>query len=168
MYRISEWVKEGGHIIRNIVGNRKCIKRRNTEIFGKRRPSVHTNTVRITTQVPTPSPTIPTVPTRDVAFTRHPLPDLEASNMAADLGNLSDEFMADNHRHWDGTLRPLIPFVDVDIRSADGRLANLDEEVIRTDLRFRYILHPDANFRFGFHQGFHWITPSSRPTLANA
>src|SRR6185503_5301790 len=61
------------------------------------------------------------------------------------------------------------PRVDVDVRPADGRLADLDQEIIGADLRDGYFLHPDARLRLRLHQRLHArITPICLPAFSNA
>ncbi len=63
---------------------------------------------------------------------------------------------------------PLVPVVDVDVGAADGRLADLDEDVVGADLGDRHLLHPDAGLAPGLDEGLQAITPISRPTLPKA
>ena len=64
--------------------------------------------------------------------TRSPI--FEAAHLAADLDDLADKFVADDHRHRNGLLRPLVPVPDVDVGAADRRLADPDQHVVGADL----------------------------------
>jgi hypothetical protein len=66
--------------------------------------------------------------------------------------------MADDHRDRDGPLRPLIPGVDVDIRAADPGLVDLDENVIRSDLRDPPFVEPEPRFGDCFDKSFYEST----------
>src|SRR5690606_33113275 len=65
---------------------------------------------------------------------------------------------------------PGVPFVDMQVRAANGGLADLDEHVVGPDVRHRRLDHPDAFLGFFFAQGFpvYFLTPSSRPTFPKA
>jgi hypothetical protein len=94
----------------------------------------------------------------NMALTRNALPNRELRDVRAHLGDLACIFMADDHRDRDGPLRPLIPSVDVDIRTADPGLVDLDENVIRSDLRNPPFVKPEPGFGGCFDKSFHEST----------
>src|SRR5262245_42007999 len=54
--------------------------------------------------------------------------------------------MADHHRHRDGAPSPFVPGIDVDVGSADPRLVDLDQDVVRSDRRHRLFIEPEPRF----------------------
>ena len=56
----------------------------------------------------------------DVAFAADDVAGLKIGDVGADLDDFADEFVADDHRHGDGLLRPLVPLVDVQVGAADA------------------------------------------------
>lgn len=65
--------------------------------------------------------------------------------------------MADGHGDWDGFLCPFVPFVDVDIGSADGGFLDLDKDVHGAEFWFRDVFEPKSFFSFRFYECFHNI-----------
>ena len=68
-----------------------------------------------------------------MAFSRDPIADLEPAHFLAHFDNRADIFVADVHRHWNRLCGPLVPLPDVDVGTADGCLANLDQHIVRPD-----------------------------------
>ena len=56
----------------------------------------------------------------------------------------ADIFVADDYGHRDGLLRPGVPVVDVNVGPANGRLLDVNEDVIVADFRHRDFLEPKA------------------------
>ena len=86
---------------------------------------------------------------------RTPLTDGQILDVSPQFHNLAREFVTCNQPKWHVLLRPVIPVPDMQIGSADARLLDADEDIIRADLRNRPFLHPQAFRSFGFHQTFH-------------
>ena len=93
----------------------------------------------------------------DVAFAADDFAGKEVVHIFAGGDDLADEFMADDHRHGDGLLRPRVPFVDVQVGAADAGLEHFDEHVVEPAFRVGDILQPEAAFGFGFDEGFHGV-----------
>ncbi len=90
----------------------------------------------------------------DVPFPGDPIAGFDTAHLAADLDDLAGVFVSHGHRHRDRLLRPGIPVEDVHVRAADGRTADLDENVVVADRGFRHVLHPDSGLRPSFDQCF--------------
>ncbi len=60
----------------------------------------------------------------------------------ADLGDVTDVFVADRHRHRHVRLRPLVAVVDMQVGAADRDLVDLDQHVLRTGFGFFDLLQP--------------------------
>ena len=85
----------------------------------------------------------------------HTIADLEAAYLDTDIDDFATEFVADGHWHRDRGTSPVIPFVDVDIGTANRRPIDLDQDIVVADRRCGDVFHPDAAFRFCFYQRFH-------------
>src|SRR3546814_6854903 len=90
-----------------------------------------------------------------MALGRNPLADRVAAHAGSDLDDAADEFMADHQPGLDRALAPLVPQVDVQVRTADGGFLELDQDLVRARLRDRDLLHPDALGRFALDQRLH-------------
>ena len=73
------------------------------------------------------------------------------------IGDRADEFMASHHRHRHRLLRPLVPIVDVDVGTADRGFPDLDQHVVRADLRYRNLFHPYARLGLCLDQRLHHV-----------
>ena len=71
--------------------------------------------------------------------------------------NVSRRLMSQHHRGMDPLLRPVIPFQDVHIRSANGGAVHLDEHLIVPHLRDGKIrmIHQSPRARGLLHQTAH-------------
>ena len=90
-----------------------------------------------------------------VAFARHALPNLKASDVGAEFGDLARIFVADRHRRRDRLLRPLVPIEDMDVGAADAGLVHLHQHVVGADLRNRLLREPQARLRLLLDEGAH-------------
>ena len=66
-----------------------------------------------------------------------------------------DEFVADRHGHGNGLLRPVVPFVDVDVGAADAGAQHADQHVVDADLGDVDVFQPQARLAPALHQCFH-------------
>ena len=98
---------------------------------------------------------VATVAARDVALAGDPLADLEPDDVGAELLDLAHELVADHHRDRNRRLRPRVPVVDVQVGSADRRLADPDQHVAVAGLGLGDVLEPQAGFGSRLHQRLH-------------
>jgi hypothetical protein len=102
-----------------------------------------------------PRHAIAAMPAHDVPFPGHDVADLEIMNVAPQRHDLSDELVPRHQRNRDSALRPRIPLVNMEVRSANPSAIDLDQDVVDSDLWFGHILHPETWFRAAFDEGFH-------------
>src|SRR5690606_37148240 len=67
----------------------------------------------------------------------------------------ADELVADHQPGLDRALAPFVPQVDVQVGAADGGFLELDQDLVRTRLRDRDFLHPDALGGFALDERLH-------------
>jgi hypothetical protein len=77
-----------------------------------------------------------------VAFAANDLAGTEVAHVRADLDYTADKLVADDHRHRDGLLRPLVPLVDVHVRAADTGAEHADQNVIDAEGRLVDVFEP--------------------------
>ena len=104
----------------------------------------------------------------DVTLAGDPLADLEPDDVGAELLDLAHELVPDDHRHWDGRLRPRVPVVDVQIGAADRGLANADQHLAIAGRRLGNVLDPQPGLAARLDECFHDTRPIARPTRTNA
>jgi hypothetical protein len=63
--------------------------------------------------------------------------DFEIVNIASNLNDPAHKLVTNRHGDGNSLPGPLVPVVDVNVRAADRRLVNLDEDVIDPHFRDR-------------------------------
>ncbi len=170
---IAKGIQDAGDVVGDRIGQLERIARGDDQVFGEATLPVDAHAHGVAAQVATAGATIATVTAGDVAFARDPIAHREPTHFAAHVDDAAEVLVPNGHGHGNGLLRPGIPVVDVHVGAADGGLGDLDEHVVRTDLRDVDVPHPDAGFRLAFYKcfhglGLHLISSSSRPTLMKA
>ncbi len=139
---VAERVEAGDDIVGDIGGAAPDIRRWYRKVLREGAVTVHADADRMWAVVAASGETIAALAADDVSLARDALADLPAAHMAAELDDLSNIFVADGHGGLDGLLRPLIPIIDVEIRSADRRLLYLYQNVVGTGLGNVNLAHP--------------------------
>ena len=85
------------------------------------------------------------------------LADREARDARAKLGDLADILMADDLWGLDVLLRPLVPFVDMDVGAADRGLVDLDENFSGARHRNRHLPQLQSGAGCWFYNGIHHL-----------
>src|SRR5206468_1858366 len=139
-------------------------------VIGEAAGTLQPDALAVAAQVPFAGAAVAAMAAGDVSLDRDALTFVKADHLAADVGDLADELVADGHRHRDVALRPLVPVVNMDVGAADGRAPHRDEEVVVPDLGPRHFLEPDARLALGLDERAHrhFTTPISRPTFVKA
>jgi len=158
VHRVAERVEDGGQVVRDAVGDREGVERRDHQVLGERAGAVDADADRVAAQVAAAGAAVAAVAAGDVAFAGDALADLEALHFRAHAGDDADVLVADVHRHRDGLLRPLIPVPDMDVGAADRGLGDLDQQVVRADLGHRHVGHLQTRRRLQFGKCFHLST----------
>ena len=63
--------------------------------------------------------------------------------------------MTDDERYGDGLACPVVPFVNVQVRSTNTDPVDLDKDVMRSNFRPGYFLQPKTFPCFLLNEGFH-------------
>ena len=101
----------------------------------------------------------------NVSLAGDPVAYLAVMNVFAHLYNVAGGFMAGDHRRMDPRLRPFVPVHDVEVRAADGRAVNFDQDLVISNLRdrqIRAINELSGSGRFfdkAAHSSFHCVCP---------
>src|SRR5690606_26897245 len=126
------------------------------------RPPLFPYTTLFRSKVTTPGHAVAAAAADDVAFARDDHAGLVVVDVVANLDDFADEFVADDHRHRDRLLRPLIPFIDVDVGAADRGPLHADLHIVGARLRLRHIFQPKPTFGLAFDQRFQRPLPRCR------
>ena len=85
------------------------------------------------------------------------LADREARDARAKLGDLADILMADDLWGLDVLLRPLVPFVDMDVGAADRGFVNFDQNFSGARHGNRHLPQFQTGAGCGFYNGIHHL-----------
>ena len=83
-----------------------------------------------------------------VALAAHQVTRAQLLNVGPGVHDLADELVPDHERHRHVRLRPAIPGVDVQVRTADTRPEDTDQDVVPAQGRDGHVLQPEARLRF--------------------
>src|SRR5258705_10806694 len=98
-------------------------------------------------------------PAGDVPFAGNAIPDVETANLLTHLDNFADILVADLHRYRNRLARPVVPFPDVDVGTADRRLSNADHDVVVPHLGGLDVGEREAGRTREFGQRLHHVRP---------
>lgn len=127
------------------VGHRKH------NVFGKGAGAIHYDAKCVSTEMTPSGETVAASSTDDMAFPADNVARLEISNIRADINDLTDELVSDNERGLDCGTGPVVPFVNVQIRSTYPGEQNADLHIVDAHLRLDNVLEPQPTDRMAFH-----------------
>ena len=144
MHGIAERIEDGADLVVDLFRQMDGVEGRDLEIVGKGAGDVDADALGFGIEMEVPGPHHAAFHADQVALARDAVADLHGAHMGADFGHDASKFMADHHGHGDGLLRPLVPFPDVQVSAANAGLGDLDQDIVRADLRHRLVAHaPD-------------------------
>ncbi len=82
-----------------------------------------------------PSPRHAAFHANQMAFARHAVTHFHGAHVRAHFNYAARKFMAHNHRHRNGFLRPFIPFPNMQVRTANPRFCNPNQNIVNAKLR---------------------------------
>ena len=165
---VTERIEHGGDVVVDVIGYDEHVLSRDHDELGECPRPGDTDTDVVVAELASAALAVAAVTTRDVALTRHPLPDLEPGHVAAELGDLAHELVSDHHRHRDRRLRPGVPAMDVQIGAADRCLVDLDQDLVGGGGRLGDVVQPEPGCRLCLHQCLHHTTPICSPIRVKA
>src|SRR5579862_2695381 len=107
--------------------------------------------------MPASGETIAAAAADDVAFAADDVAGMEIGDVGADLHDLADEFVADGHGYGNGFLGPIVPFVNVDVGTADAGAFDADQDVVNAGARAFDVFEPQARLALALHDRFHLL-----------
>jgi hypothetical protein len=155
MNRIAERIEDRGYFVGDLGWKAPQIAGGKRHVFRKRSVTTAANANCVMTQVPLTSATITTKSARDMAFAGHSVTDLITVNALPDRDDLASEFVTQNARRTNIALRPIIPFVDMQIGTADSGFGDAYQNFIGSGLWQWHLLEPQTRFRSRFDESTH-------------
>ena len=98
---------------------------------------------------------VPALAAGNMPLAGYQVANLKASYAFPDFCNLAHVFMSRCQSYRNRMLRPVVPLIDMYVRSADCRLPDLNLHIVRSYFRNRNTLHPQSFFRLLLHKRPH-------------
>src|SRR5216683_7057712 len=162
---IAERIKDGSVLLRNGRIQLPNIRLRNYHVLRERSVRIHTDDLYVLADVGFAGAALQALAAGHVHLGRNEVTFFHASDFISASNYFTAELVPRNQRRTDASLRPAVPFIDMQISAADGSDFDLYQDVITAELRDLYF----ANFRSrrgtGFHDRLHRLwhpTPSRR------
>src|SRR5437660_5474098 len=97
----------------------------------------------------------------DMTLAAHCLARKKILHIRADLDDLSNKLMADHHRHRDRFPSPVVPLINVRVRTANAGAIDVYQHVIQSNRWLGRFFKPEPGFGFSFYQSFHALRVNS-------
>ena len=152
---ISKGVHDGGHVVADTVIKFHDIALRNAKVFCKGTLTVYTHTNAVFADVLQTTTAIAAMTAGYMALTGDTVAHLDVAYTHTYLFHCTHILVADGHRCLDGFLTPFVPFIDVEIGSADSGFTDFDEDVVDSNLGNGNFFHPYSLGGFFLYQCFH-------------
>ena len=165
MRGVAEGVKEGDDVLRKALVDGNDVARRDADILRERTVAVDADADVVLAPLDIAGMAVAAVTAGDMALAGDALADREARDARAKLGDLADILMADDLWGLDVLLRPLVPFVDMDVGAADRGLVDLDENFSGARHRNRHLPQLQSGAGYGFYNGIHHLFHSKSAFL---
>ena len=120
VHGVAERVEDGGDIEVDAGAVMPDVGHRQREILGEGAGAIHADALVSAQRWRRPARQLRQRPQTTWPSPLTMSPGMKVVHVRADLDDLADELMPDDHRHRDRLLRPGVPFVDVQIGAADA------------------------------------------------
>src|SRR3569832_1905635 len=155
VHGVAEGIEYRGDVGGDVVEHGPEIRGRHLEVFGDGAVAPATDADRTVTEMAFARAAIAADAAGDMAFARDAIAHFVTDDAGTDLDDEAHEFVADDARHMDVALRPVIPVHDVEVSAADAGLADADLYLVGADGRAGRVFHPEARLGAAFDEGFH-------------
>ena len=152
MHRIAQRIKDGADLVVHFGRQVNGVEGRDLEIFREGPRQVDADALGFGIEVIVPGAGHAALHADEVALARHAVAHLDGADMRTDVRDDPCEFVPNHHGNGNGLLRPGIPLPDVEVGAADAGLGDLDEDVVRADLRHGLVAHHETLGLLRLHQ----------------
>ena len=154
MHSVSERILDAGDIQRNFAESLSRRLGRNNRVWREAPVDVDAQNLRITTDVRLAGKALLAFSADDMRFAGDFIAHGKICDADADVLYNAAKFMSDNARWHDALRRPIVPLVNVHVRTTDASVFNGDFHTTRRDGGFRYFDEIDARRWAGFCNRF--------------
>ena len=144
VHRIAKRIEDGSRIAVDARIVTPHVRHRQCNQFGETPRPVHAHTRCIRAQMPHACHPVAASPAYDVPFSGNQFTRLEIVDVGTGFNDLSHKLMPNGHRDGNRLLRPIVPIEDVNVRSANARAQNTDQNVVNTDCGLGNVFEPET------------------------
>ena len=145
MGSVTERIHDGCKVIGYLIAQLNDIRFGDRDILGKTAVFTHdTDRDRVLAYMPHASTAVTAMTASNMTFSRHAFAYFEVLHADAYPCHFAYELMTHRVRRFAMCLRPGVPFIHVQVRSADSGFLHLDEYIIDSHFGHRNVFHPDA------------------------
>ena len=83
--------------------------------------------------------------TDDVSFPAHNIAGIKVIYVRSNFNNFANKFMPDGHGNGHGSLRPIVPLVNMNVGAADACVVDANQHIIDADLGFTNLFQPQTS-----------------------
>ena len=155
VHRVAERIENRGDVEIDSRSMTPDVGHRQDDIFGERARPVHADAHGMRAQMPSAGETIAAASAHHVAFAADNIAGMKIVDVRSHFDDFAHEFMTDRHGNRNGALRPIVPFVNVDVSAANSRALHADQNIVNPRPRGFDILQPQTLALACFYDGFH-------------
>lgn len=152
---IAERIEYGRDIEVNSRGVVPDIRHWQGQVFREGAGTIDADALRVGAEMAAPGHAIATASAYDMAFAADDVARIEVVDVVSDGDHLSNEFVSHDHGDWNGGLSPVVPLVDVKVRTAYAGSVDANEDVVYADARLGHVLEGESALGLAFDKGFH-------------
>ena len=160
---VAHGVKEGHHVLRQVLVDEDHVAGRDAHVLSKSAVPVHAHALGVLAPLDVAGVAVAAVAAGDMALAADPAAHLQTLDASAQLGNLAHILMADDHGGPDVLHRPGVPVVDMYVRAADGGLVDFDEHLSGAGFGNGNLPQFQTNARSWLHQCVHELCHNCPP-----
>src|SRR6266702_2830370 len=132
---IAERIKDGSVLLRNGRIQLPNIRLRNYHVLRERSVRIHTDNLYVLADVGFAGAALQTLAAGHVHRRGNEVPLLYAGDFISASNHFAAELVPRNQRRMDASLRPAVPFIDMQISAADGSDFDIYQDVSTAELR---------------------------------
>ncbi len=151
---VSEGIEDGRDVLINGRGVTPDVAHGQRDVFRECAGPVHPDSLGVGAKMTPARQAIPAPAASHVPFPAHDVPGIKIGDVRADLRNFTHKLVPDHQGNIDGSLRPVVPLINVQIRAANSRAMHTNEHVIDPNFWCFHVLEPKSRFSFAFYECF--------------
>ena len=153
---VAERIENCVHFLGNILFALPKVGKRNRRVLCKNSLNINADTASVGAQMSMTLHAVAAMSANDMTLAAYKVAHLEYRAFTLDFYDFAHELMTDNHRSLYGVLRPLVPFVNVNVRAANSGFVNFNECLTLFDYGDFRLLKPKSFFSMSLYECVHF------------